>query len=286
MTSKSKLDPRTNAFRPDLADVSLQAYASAPNYATPRFCQSIIGVAPLFAEPDEHSPRVSEIRYGEFIDVFEERDDGFSWVQNRIDRSVGYMKTKNAFQETIAAQVNKVSTRHTYIYKKADRYSGIIDCLTMGSFVALAGDEDEFYPLATGGYVFKRHIAPTDEVNTSDHAFTAGQLLNTPYLSGGRTPLGIDGEGLIQFSLEMAGFETPRFYAELKEMFSQPLPCHWRDVLWSRGNLVFFENPIHIGIMTSSDHIIHACPHAMKVTVEPLQDVMARDYQIIAAGTP
>ncbi len=281
----TKLDPRIHAYRPDLADVSLQSFVTAPRYAKPKLCQSIIGVAPLLAAPDTRAPLVSEIRYGEFIDVFEQRKDGFSWVQNRIDRSVGYMQTNGAFQETIAAQINKVSTRHTYIYTDPNIKSGIIDSLTMGSFVALSGDEKDFYPLATGGYAFKKHIAPIDEVNTIDYAYTAGLLLGTPYLSGGRTPLGIDTEGLIQFSLEMAGFETPRFYDQLKEMFSQPLPCHWRDVLWSRGDLVFFENPKHMGIMTSHDHMIHACPHAMQVVVEPLTDVMKLGYQIIAAGS-
>lgn len=286
MSNKIKLDPRTHAFRIDLADVSLQPFITAQKYVNPTLHQSIIGVAPLFSKPDEHSSRVSEIRYGEFLDVFETRDDGFSWVQNRIDRSVGYLRTEGAFQETIAAQINKVSARHTYIYTEPDICSGIVDSLTMGSFIALAGDEGDFYPLATGGYVFKKHIAPTDEVNTKDYVFTAGQLLGTPYLSGGRTPLGVDTEGLIQFVLEMAGFEAPRFYEQLKEMFSQPLPCHWRDVLWSRGDLVFLENPAHIAIMTSNDHIIHACPHTMQVTVEPLEDIMKRGYQIVAAGSP
>lgn len=286
MTNKSKLDPKTNAFRPDLADVSLQKFVVAEAYANPKLYQSISGVAPLFSEPDELSSRVSEIRYGEFLDVFETRQDGFSWVQNRIDRSVGYMKTDGAFQETISAQVNKVSARHTYIYKEPDMLSGIMDSLTMGSFVALSGEEGDFYPLTTGGFVYKKHVAPTDEVNQKDYVYTAGQLLNTPYLAGGRTPLGVDMEGLVQFILEMAGFETPRFYGQLKEMFSQPLPCHWRDVLWGRGDLVFMDNPEHIGIMTCNDYIIHACPKAMQVTVEPLEDVMDRGYQIIAAGKP
>jgi len=285
MTNKLNLDPRIHAFRSDLADVSLQSFVIAQKYVKPQLYQSIAGVSPLFSEANELSPRISEIRYGEFLDVFEKNDDGFSWVQNRIDRSVGYIKTRGAFQETIAAQVNKVSSKHTYIYTKPDTKSGIIDCLTMGSFVALAGEDGDFYPLTTGGYVFKKHVAPTDEVNSKDYVYTAGKLLGTPYLSGGRTPIGIDSEGFIQFVLEMAGFEAPRFYEQLKEMFSQQISCHWRDVLWSRGDLVFFEKPNHIGIMTCRDHIIHACPDEMQVMVEPLYDLIKRGYHITSAGS-
>ncbi|MFA6279275.1 MAG: NlpC/P60 family protein [Bdellovibrionales bacterium] len=286
MTEKEPLDPTINAFRPDLADASLRAYVQAESYVEPALRQCVRGIIPLLQAPDPDAPRISEIRYGEFLDVFEERKDGFAWVQNRNDRMVGYIQKDGVLSESIAALMNRINVLHTFVHAKPDPRSPILDRLTLGSYVSLAGEEGEFYPLASGGYVFKGHVVPTDEVFCADFVFTAGQLLGRPFLAGGRTPLGIDAEGLVQLALDLGGIDAPRTNAQLKALFGHPLPCHWRDIVWKRGDLVFFENAAHVGLMTSPDHIITADPLVRQVTVEPLENLTDRGYRIVAAGHP
>ncbi len=287
MTDKPELDPRLNAYRPDLADIALGHLVKADTYVEPKLYQCTFGRAPILATPDQNAVRVSEVRYGEFLDVFEERPDGYAWVQCRNDRAVGYMQGKDAFRQTIAAMVNRVCVHRTYVYKASNRDSAVLDHLTLGSFVSLDGEDGDYYALAGGGFVYKKHIVPADEVLTSDYVFTAGTMIGTPYLTGGRTPLGIDPTGLIQLALDLAGLEAPRFFSQQLEAYGHPLPCHWRDVLWTRGDLVFFENPEHVGVMAGPDHIIHASPYTMQVTAEPLEALMAEHRpRIIAAGRP
>jgi hypothetical protein len=48
--------------------------------------QCLRGVLSMLEAPDFDAPQISQVRYGEFLDVFEIRDDGFAWVQNRSDR--------------------------------------------------------------------------------------------------------------------------------------------------------------------------------------------------------
>ncbi len=120
---------------------------------------------------------------------------------------------------------------------------------------------------------------------TPDYVFTAGRLLNVPYLWGGRTPKGIDCSGLVQLALEMAGIDCPRDSDQQREAFGKPLACHWRDVEWKRGDLVFFSG--HVGIMTGTEQLIHASGHHMLVTAEPLiEAVNARGIEVEAAGRP
>lgn len=57
------------------------------------------------------------------------------------------------------------------------------------------------------------------------------------------TTLGIDCSGLVQLALEMAGIDAPRDSDQQAELFAQPLPTHWRDMTWRRGDLVFFPWP-------------------------------------------
>ncbi len=278
------LDPRTNAFRPDLADVALRPFVQAKKFVEPVLQRCVRGVVPLWAAPVSGAERVSEVRYGDFLDVLETRKDGYAWVQLRNDRMVGYIETEGTLSQTIAAMMNRISVLRTFVYASPDVCSPILDCLTLGSFISLDGETEDFYPLPTGGFVFKKHVAPTDEVTCSDYVFTAGQLLGAPYLHGGRTSLGVDGPGLVQFALDLAGIDSPRLADQQRELFGHALPCHWRDVVWKRGDLVFFEN--HAGIMVDSERMIHADDVSMLVTVEPLDMIVARGHAILAAGRP
>ena len=284
MTTPS-LDPRINAFRPDLADISLSNSVKADRYVEGVMRQSLVGVSPLLAAPEENAKQVSQIRYGEFMDVFETRDDGYVWVQNRLDRYVGYLPPLNVLGEEIADLSTRINVLRTFLYPEPDIKTPPLDELTLGSYVTIAGEEKSFYRLAGGGYVYTPHVSTTEAAITPDYVFTAGRMLSTPYLWGGRTPRGIDCSGLVQLALEMAGIDCPRDSDQQREAFGKPLPRHWRDMGWKRGDLIFFKG--HVGIMTGPDHMIHASAHHMQVIAEPLEDmVMGRGNEITAAGSP
>ena len=274
------LDPRINAFRPDLADASLRNEIKADTYIEPVLRQSLRGVLPILDAPHPDAQQVSQIRYGEFLDVFETRDDGFIWAQNRSDRYVGYIPSDGALGDSIAMMSNRVAALRTFVYPEPNIKTPPIDELTLGSYVSLNQQHDKFVELQNGGFVFAGHIMATEFANTADYVFTAGRLLHTPYLWGGRTPKGIDCSGLVQLVLEMAGIEGPRDSDQQRETFGRPLDAHWRDHTWQRGDIVFF--PGHVGLMTGIDHIIHANAHTMDVTVEPLADLVRRNNEIIA----
>src|ERR1700735_707527 len=104
----SALDPRINAFRPDLADASLSGTVKAARFAEPTLRQCVRGVIPMRAEPQPNAKMVSQVRYGEFIDIFETRVNGYSWVQNRTDRYVGYIEITPAM---LTDEISDLSTR-------------------------------------------------------------------------------------------------------------------------------------------------------------------------------
>ncbi len=247
--------------------------------------QCVRGVVPLLAEPSLNARQISQIRYGEFLDVYETRIDGMAWVQNRTDRYVGYIPADDILIDTISDLSHRVQALQTFVYPEPDVKSPPIDELTLGSFVQPMEGTGDYTRLASGGFVFTKHIVLADDGMENDYVFTAGRMLGRPYLWGGRTPKGLDCSGLVQLALEMAGFDCPRDSDQQHEAFGQPLIGHWRDVAWKRGDIVFFE-PHHVGIMTGPDHIINANDHSMNVVVEPLMDIVSRYKGISAMGRP
>ena len=279
----TSLDPRTNAFRPDLADVALSHTVKADKYIEGMMRQSLMGITPLLAAPSPDAGQISQIRYGEFLDLFELREDGYAWVQNRADRYVGYIQPLHVLSEEIADLSNRINALHTFVYPEPDIKSPPIDELTLGSYVTIGKEENGFYQLPSGGYIYAPHVSPATEL-TTDYVFTAGRLLNTPYLWGGRTPRGIDCSGLVQLALEMAGIDCPRDSDQQAEQFGKPLNRHWRDMAFKRGDLIFFKG--HVVMMTSPSHAIHANAYHMCVTAEPLAEIVQRGLEIIASGSP
>ena len=87
---------------------------------------------------------------------------------------------------------------------------------------------------------------------------TALSYFNSPYLWGGRTPLGIDCSGLTQIAYKISGVKIPRdasqqaFIGENFSFVEEAQP----------GDLAFFDNDegeiIHVGIIWEKNKIIHS----------------------------
>ena len=82
------------------------------------------------------------------------------------------------------------------------------------------------------------------------------KYLNSPYLWGGRTPLGIDCSGLVQMVFRQLGYKFPRDSHE-QEKVGKPVD-NLNDV--KTGDLAFFgkKKISHVGIIIEKNTIIHA----------------------------
>ena len=133
--------------------------------------------------------------------------------------------------------------------------------------------------LASGGYVFSRHLAGPDE-HAADFVAVAEQFCNVPYLWGGRTFAGLDCSGLVQTAMLAAGSACPRDSDMMEASLGTALPADDLKAL-RRGDLVFWKG--HVGIMVDEMRLLHANAHHLRVEIEPLAEAVAR---IAAAGSP
>jgi len=265
------LDPRIFAYRADLAAQNLYGRVNAPRYTAGEKRQVQRSAIAMRQKPDPAAGLVSEALFGEQLTVFDE-SNGWAWVQLERDHYVGYLPA-DALTSNIQNATHWVRSNGTFVYPKPDIKSPPILHLSLTSEVSVNGAQGIFSELINGGFVLTRQLA---EITTHQRDFVevAERFIETPYLWGGRTRVGIDCSGLVQIALKAAGIDAPRDSDLQKAHLGEPVSINPSLDRLQRGDLVFWKG--HVGIMVDGVMLLHANAHHMLTTVEPLPEAAAR----------
>ncbi len=275
--NRAVLDPRINAYRPDLADARLKGVVEAERFASGVHRRVAVAAAPLKAVPREDAPLDSELIYGEIFRVFADTAEGWSWGQCLTDDYVGFLPTE-ALAPTMPEPTHRVTALRTFVYPKAELRLPPVTMLSLGARVALGEEETArgtryLHLLGTDAAIFAADVAPLGASPEADFVAVAERFLHTPFLWGGRTSLGLDCSALLQLSLLAAGIAAPRDTDMQAAGLGEPVPDGVETGV-RRGDLIFW--PAHVSIATAPDRVVHASGHHMRVVAEPLVAVMAR----------
>lgn len=265
------LDPRLNAFRDDLAADALKGQVEAPRFVSGRPAHVTVPVTALRRRPEADGPRDTELLRGESVSVFDEAD-GFAWVQSQRDAYVGYVSLE-ALGTGTPAPTHRVSALRSFIYGEADLKSPMNNWVSLNSPLVVSGTQGRFSALAGGGYVFSDHLLAMD-VFAPDYVSIAEQFLETPYLWGGRSSLGLDCSGLVQCALEATGIPCPRDTDMQEAALGSAMPD---SEPLQRGDLLFWKG--HVGIMADGATLLHANATHMKTVEEAVEPAIARIAQ-------
>lgn len=275
------LDPRLNAFRPDLADIRLRGKVEATRFVEGTLRRVVAPSAPLKRTPRADASLDSEILRGEVFVVFEDADEGWSWGQLETDGYVGFVPT-DALGSVAPQPTHRVAALRTFVYPGPDMKLPAQAALSFGSRVVLdeeATTRNTPYRRLTGGegWIVARTVEPVDAPVENDFVAVAERFLNTAYLWGGRTSLGLDCSSLVQLSLTAAGVAAPRDTDLQEKALGNAVEGDTTAAL-RRGDLVFWLGHWagHVGIMIDGEYLLHANGHHMAVVIEPLAEVIAR----------
>ena len=233
------------------------------------------GAAPLRKEPRPDAPLLTEAIFGESIHVFAAQD-GWAHVQLVADKYVGWLPEwalDGPLQPT-----HRVAALRSFVFPGPDIKLPPHEMLSMGGRVAVIGEQGPFAIIAPRGYAILRHLKPLSD-RERDFVTVAETFLNTPYLWGGKTSLGLDCSGLVQVSLDAAGISAPRDTDMQENAVGTEVPFEGPESL-NRGDLVFWKG--HVAIARGDGTLIHANAHHMAVAVEKAAVAIAR---IAAAGS-
>jgi cell wall-associated NlpC family hydrolase len=265
------LDPRRNAYRPDLAAENLKGRVDAERFVSGDWGQVVVPSIQIRNKPDADALVDTEALFGEIAVVYEAAN-GWAWLQLLRDGYVGYAQA-SAISSDVEWPTHRVKAIGTFVYPEPDIKKPPLAHLCLNSNLRVVDQKDQFYLLSSGGYVAVRHVAEED-VFARDFVDVAERFIGTPYLWGGRTRLGIDCSGLVQVSLEAAGISAPRDSDMQRAEIGNDVLMREDHEGMLRGDLVFW--PGHVGIMADGVMLVHANAHHMAVTVEPLPEAIDR----------
>lgn len=269
------LDPRLNAFRPDLADRSLQGRVEAGAFVDGRAAIVVAPVANVLAAPSPGAGMNAQYLTGDRVRVFETRD-GMAWLQGERDSYVGYVSME-ALSFDMVEPTHRVVVPRTFRYPEPAIKAPPVTALSMGARLRVVDEVEHkgtrYAMLADGSAVVSIHLAPVSQME-ADFVSVAERLVETPYLWGGASGFGMDCSGLVQLSLFMAGHRVLRDSDMQEESIGERIGGGDDIGSLRRGDLVFWRG--HVGIMTDGETLLHANGRTMTVAREPLADAIAR----------
>ncbi|MCB1494471.1 MAG: C40 family peptidase [Bauldia sp.] len=282
MGDAEALDPRINAFRPELADVRLKGRVEAQSFAEGTLKRVAVSQAPLKRSPLVAAPMDSEVVLGEVVRVFGDTSDGWSFCQCAFDSYVGFIPTQ-VLGDMEPEPTHRVTAPRTFLYPSPDLKLPPRATLVAGSRIAVDGQattRGTVYRLLRGGdgAVVDVDVEPLETPLASDFVAVAERFINTPYLWGGRTSRGVDCSGFVQLVLSLTGRSVPRDTDLQAKTIGDPV-ADGLDGTLERGDIVIW--PGHALIIRDRDTVIHSSGHHMRVVVEPTGEAFRRLLKVV-----
>jgi hypothetical protein len=207
-----------------------------------------------------------------FGDVFcvLEIHNGLAFGFEKYSGYVGYVSSEHL--GGLIIPTHQIATMGAHVYPEQSIKTVPNLMLPFGAVISAISMRGDFWEIEQG-FVSIKQVTPITEL-VQDVAATALRFLGVPYLWGGDSNLGIDCSGLVHTALKCAKINCPRDSDQQAAFF----PVLDASEELQRGDLVFWKG--HVAIMIDAVNVVHANGHHMSVTVENLDKVANRIYQI------
>lgn len=210
------------------------------------------------SEPRSGAEMISSLLFGESYQIIE-KNNGWLNIITDYDQYSGWISESNYYEyieytKIVTSLYCKASTKDKTLYIPCGSKIPSNDKLT------LDGETYQIYHNLKGYEHLPLHLRIVK---------TAKSFLNTPYIWGGKSFMGIDCSGFIQMVFKTENIFIPR---DTSQQIKNGISIKFDDI--KTGDLVFFsapdkENVNHVGMITNGKEIIHASGKVKIDTLKP-----------------
>jgi len=217
-----------------------------------------LSVVPVRKEASDKSEMVSQLLFGEMVEILDKQDN---WRKIKIiyDDYSGWVDKKQLMSvsdEEILQNKNSTSVLSADLVQLALWAKSQICPIVFGSTLPLYNNHK--FRIGETEYTFEGNIVEVKKPDLSRILENAYMYLNSPYLWGGRSPFGIDCSGFTQMVYKLCGI---KLYRDAAQQAEQGLTVNLIEES-KPGDLAFFDNVerkiTHVGIILNSSQIIHS----------------------------
>ena len=216
-------------------------------------------VANIYSKPSLNSEVISQILYGEKFKILLKRKN---WIKIKInyDNYIGYIKNDKFLRNfNPSYKISKIKSR--IFLKRGKKILSSNHYLYYGSGVCRRNENKKFIEFEENKWIKKSDTKNIDHYE-KNYIKIFKSFLNTKYLWGGKTCVGIDCSALIQIYFYYNRIFFPR---DTKDQIRFCKKKKSRNFF--RGDIIFWKG--HVGICLSKSKFIHAYGPKKKVIVMP-----------------
>ncbi|MGL4364443.1 MAG: NlpC/P60 family protein [Bacteroidales bacterium] len=223
---------------------------------------STVAIIPLRSNSSEQSEMVSQLLWGELFEVEQQKNN---WIQVRtmIDGYLGWLNPlitsfimRSDLDQSLliaSARILNVPLAYARHLKTGERI-----LLPQGSLLYNYNEKNGKFNLLNEEYQVENLLPTPFSLSPGNIIEGALNLINAPYLWGGRNAMGIDCSGFTQLIYRCAGLILPR---DAKDQLHHGTLVDFVEVS-QPADLAFFDNEVgditHVGVLLGDDKIIHA----------------------------
>ena len=216
-------------------------------------------VANVYFKQSSNSEVVSQILYGEKFKILLKRKK-YIKIKTHYDNYIGYIK-KDKFLENFkpSHKVSKIKSR--IFFKKGKKFLSSNHYLYYGSGVCIRNENKKYIEFEKNKWIKKSDIKNIDHYE-KNYIKVFKFFLNTKYLWGGKTCVGIDCSALIQIYFYYNRIFFPR---DTKDQIRFCKRKRGKNRL--KGDILFWKG--HVGVCLNKSRFIHAYGPKKKVIIMP-----------------